>query len=171
MPRHEPLYAWADRVASQFPDLPRSVAFGLAAWTYGMVLAHACGLSAVACALAPILGRSANTARQRLRDWYQDASDKRGRNRTALDPAECTAPLVRWVTGAWAEKRVAVALDATNLGTRFHVLTAAIVYRGCAVPVAWAVLRGNTPDAWNPHWVRLLDRVAGALGPGWRWPS
>ena len=33
MPRHDPLYAWADRVASPFPDLPRSVAFGPAAWT------------------------------------------------------------------------------------------------------------------------------------------
>ena len=137
MPRHPELYEWAGRVATHFPDLPRAVAFGLAAWSFGMVLAHAAGLSAVACALAPVLGRSANTARQRLREFYQPADRKRGRNRVGFDPADCCGPLVRWVTAGWADKRVAVALDATNLGDRFHVLTAAVVYRGCAVPVAW----------------------------------
>lgn len=168
MPHHPELYTWAERVATRFPELPRPTAWVLAAWAFGMVLAHACGLSAVACALAPILGRSANTARQRLREFYQPAGRKRGRNRTALDPAVCTAPLVRWVTAGWAEKRAAVALDATNLGDRFHVLTAAVVYRGCAIPVAWAVLAAGAKDPWNPHWVRLLDRVAAALGPGWQ---
>jgi hypothetical protein len=78
MPRHPALDEWADRVATRFPHLPRSLAFGLAAWSFGMVLAHARGLSAVACALAPILGRSANTARQRLRQPDQPAGRKRG---------------------------------------------------------------------------------------------
>lgn len=168
MPRHPALYAWANRVATHFPNLPPAIAFGLAAWSFGMVLAHACGLSAVAGALAPILGRSANTARQRLREAYHPADRKRGRHRTALDPAGCTAPLVRWVTAGWAEKRAAVALDVTNLGDRFHVLAAAVVSRGCGIPVAWAVLPANTKDPWNPHWERLLDRVAGAFGPGWQ---
>ena len=168
MPRHPALYQWAARVATHFPGLPPALAFGLAAWSFGMVLAHAGGLSAVACALAPILGRSANTARQRLRETYQPAGRKRGRGRTELDPAACCGPLVRWVTGGWADRRVALALDVTNLADRFHVLTAAIVYRGCAIPVAWAVLPANAPDPWNPHWERLLGRVADALGPGWQ---
>jgi len=168
MPRHPELYEWADRVATHFPKLPKSAAFGLAAWSFGMVLAHACGLSAVAVALAPLLGRAANTARQRLRELYQPAARKRGRNRAEFDPAGCAAPLVRWVTAGWAEKRVALALDATNLGDRFHVLAAAIVYRGCAIPVAWAVPPAGAKDPWNPHWARLLARVAAALDPGWR---
>ena len=75
------------------------------------------------------------------------------------------------MTGTWADKRVAVALDATNLGTRFHVPTAAVVYRGCAGPVAWAVLRGNTPDAWNPHWARSWTGSPGPSGRAGRWPS
>src|SRR5205823_8754654 len=52
----------------------------------------------------------------------------------------------------------------------FHVLTAAVVYRGRAVPVAWAVPAAGTKDPWNPHWSRLLDRVAAALGDGWTVP-
>jgi hypothetical protein len=167
MPHHPQLYAWADRVATRFPDLPRHHARALAEWSFGMVLAHACGLTAVAVALAAVLGQAANTTRQRLRELYQPAARKAGRGRTGFDPTACCGPLVRWITTGWAEKRVALALDVTNLADRFHVLTAAVVYRGCAVPVAWAILPANTKDPWNPHWVRLLGRVAGALGPGW----
>ena len=132
-----------------------------------MVLAHACGLSAVACVLAAVVHPSVNTVRQRLREWYQPATAKPGRGRTEVDPTTCCGPLVRWITGGWAERRVALALDVTNLGDRFHVLTAAVVYRGCAIPVAWAILPAGIKDPWNPHWGRLLDRVAAALGVGW----
>ena len=48
MPRHEPLDQWADRVATHFPNLPRPTAFVLALGAFGMVLAHACALTAVA---------------------------------------------------------------------------------------------------------------------------
>jgi len=55
----------------------------------------------------------------------------------------------------------------TNFGDRFHVLACAIVYRGCAVPVAWSVLVGGEKEAWHPHWCALLQRVGNALGPDW----
>jgi hypothetical protein len=168
MPRHSQLYAWADRVATCFPELPKPLAFVLALWSFGLILAHACGLTAVVVHLAPVLGRSANTVRQRLREFYQPADRKRGRNRTQLDPAICCGPLVRWMTAGWPDRRVALAVDATTLGERFTILAVAIVYRGCAVPVAWVVLPGNTPGAWHPHWVELLRRVSTALGAGWQ---
>jgi hypothetical protein len=167
VPRHEPLYRWADRVATHFPDLPRPTAFVLALWAFGMALAHACALSAVALHLAPLLGRPFNTLRQRLREFYKPADRKAGRGRTELDPATCCGPLVRWVTAGWQSRRVALALDVTNFGGRFHVLCCAIAYRGCAVPVAWAVLPGGQKGAWHPHWCELLARVAAALGAGW----
>jgi hypothetical protein len=167
VPRHDPLYDWSARVASHFPDLPVATARTLAAYSYGLVLAHACGLAAVALVLAAVLKQAFNTLRQRLRELYLPADRKAGRGRTALDPTTCCGPLVRWVTSGWADKRVALALDVTNLGDVFHVLTCAVVYRGCAIPVAWAVLPAGTRDPWNPHWVRLLDRVAAALGGGW----
>jgi hypothetical protein len=159
MPRHEPLYQWADRVATHFPELPRLTAFVLALWAFGMVLAHAGALTAVAVHLARLLGQPVNTVRQRLREFYRPAARKAGRGRTEVDPAALCAPLVRWVTGGWAEKRVALAMDVTNFGEHFRVLACAVCYRGCAVPVAWAVLAGGRPGEWHPHWVALLDRV------------
>ena len=38
-----------------------------------------------------------------------------------------------------------MALDATTLGTRFAVLAISVVYRGCAIPVAWTILPANHP--------------------------
>lgn len=168
MPRHPPLYQWTDRVATRFPELPAPTAKVLALWAYGLVLAHACGLSTVAVHLAAVLRRKANTVRQRLKEFYKPAAKKKGRRRTELDPAVCCGPLLRWITDGWPERRLALALDVTNVGTRFHILTAAACYRGCAVPVAWAVLPGGQKEAWHPHWVALLGRVRAALGEGWR---
>ena len=167
MPRHKPLYDWTKRVASHFPELPRATAGTLAEYSYALVLAHACGLAAVALSLAAVLKQAVNTVRQRLREFYQPAHAKAGRGRTELDAATCCAPLVRWITGGWTDKRVALALDVTNLGDRFHVLACAIVYRGCSIPVAWAILPAGVKDPWNPHWIRLLERVHAALGDGW----
>jgi hypothetical protein len=47
-PCRDPLYQLADRVTTHFPDLPRATAFVLALWAFGMDLAHARALSAVA---------------------------------------------------------------------------------------------------------------------------
>jgi Transposase DDE domain len=168
MPRPDPLYQWTQRVATRFPELPRPTAAVLALYSYGAVPAQSCAVSAVALALAALRGPAVNTVRQRLRELYQPAARKAGRGRTELDPAVCSAPLLRWaVAGFGAARRLAVALDVTNLGDRFHVLCCSVVFRGCGVPVAWAALRGNAPAPWTPHWAALLGRVAGALGPGW----
>src|SRR4051794_17536022 len=121
MPRHSPLYDWTMRVATHFPDLPPATVRALAAYSYGLVLAHACGLTAVALTRAAVLGQAVNTVRQRVREFYQPAARKAGRGRTAFDPTVCCGPLVRWVTGGWTDRRVALALDVTNLGDRFHV--------------------------------------------------
>src|SRR3954469_12665856 len=109
MPHHPQLYERTNRVATAFPDLPAATARVLAAWSYGLVLAHACGLSAVALAVAAVLGQGVNTVRQRLREFYQPADRKAGRGRAELDPATCCGPLVRWITAGWTDKRVALA--------------------------------------------------------------
>src|SRR5688500_12023119 len=102
MPHPAPLYEWVARVATRFPDLPRATARTLGAYSFGLVLAHACGLSAVALALAAVLRQAVNTVRQRLREFYKPAGGKAGRGRTRLDAAACCGPLVRWVTAGWA---------------------------------------------------------------------
>lgn len=167
MSRPAPLYEWTQRVATRFDQLPPPTARVLAEYSFGLVLAHACGLSAVALGLAAVLGQAVNTVRQRLRELYKPAHKKAGSGRRQLDPGACCAPLVRWITAGWTERRVALALDATTLANRFTVLTGAIVYRGCAIPVAWSVLAANAPGAWHPHWCALLRRIAGVLGEGW----
>jgi hypothetical protein len=54
-------------------------------------------------------------------------------------------------------------MDATTLGDRFVVLAISIVYRGCAIPVAWKVLQANTPGAWREEWLRLLSLIKPAI--------
>jgi hypothetical protein len=149
------------------PALGRCQARVLALYSFGLVLAGSCGLDRVALALGALLDQAPATVRQRLREFYRPAAAKRARGRAELDPAACFAPLLAWVIDGWADRRLALAIDATALGDRLTVLAVSVVYRGCGVPVAWAVLPGNEPGAWNPHWVRLLGALHTRLGPGW----
>jgi hypothetical protein len=162
-----PLYQWIEQVTSHFPHLSRPQATVLALWSFGMVLAHSCGLDSVALALATLLGPRDQTVRQRLREFYRDAQAKRGRCRTQIDPTVGFASLLEWILADWPSRRIALALDATSLADRLTVLAVSVVYRGCAVPVAWTVLRGNEPEAWNPHWKRLMGLLKPRLGAGW----
>lgn len=66
-----------------------------------------------------------------------------------------------------AERRLALALDATNLGARWTVLSVSVVIRGCAIPVAWKVLPSHTPGSWRPHWEGLLACLHGRIPADW----
>ena len=68
-----------------------------------------------------------------------------------------------WVLRGWEGNQLALALDATQLGQRFVVLAISVVYRGCAIPVAWAILPAGHKQAWRPVWLRLLRRLRPAL--------
>src|SRR4051794_31572776 len=170
--RHPELYHWQDTLASRFPKLPRPFVIALALWSLGMIPARRCGLSSVALHLAERLGLKENSLRQRLKEFYKEAPAKaganRGVNRTDFRAADCFAPLLAWVLSLWRGNDLALALDATNLGERFHVLCVSVVIRGMAVPVAWAILPGNVEGSWNAHWLDLLTRLRAVLGPGWR---
>lgn len=163
------LYQWTDEVTTQFqPVLTSSQAAVLALYAFGMFLAKACGLTAIVLALVPVLKQSDRTLRQRLREFYLPTRRKKGRQRLQIDPTVCFAPLLRWILKDWPQKRLALAIDPTNLGNRLTVLTVSVVYRGLAMPVAWKVLKGNDSEAWNPHWQNLLTTLRAALGDGWR---
>lgn len=54
---------------------------------------------------------------------------------------------------------MALAVDATTLGQRFVVLVVSVVYRGCAMPVAWTVLPATEKHAWRGEWLRMLRQV------------
>jgi hypothetical protein len=68
----------------------------------------------------------------------------------------------------WEGRQLAIALDATSLGDRFVVLVISLVYRGCAVPVAWKVLKAEIEHPWKPEWLALLGQFRGLLPPGWQ---
>ena len=171
MSRRPELYHWQADLANHFPDLAPAFVALLALWSFGLILARRCGLTSVALQLSALLGGPFNTLRQRLREFYQEApakaGAKRGLKRRDFDPADCFAPLLRWVLSLWPGRRMALALDATSLGDRFTVLCVSAVYGGLAIPVAWKVLPGKGQGPWHPHWCDLIARLAPALGPDW----
>jgi hypothetical protein len=132
-----------------------------------MVVARSCALTAVATLLATWQERQANTVRQQLREFCYEAKAKRGAKRQALEVESCFAPLLGWVLSWWEGQQLALAIDATALGARFVVLSVSVVYRGCAIPVAWTVLAGNTKHAWRGEWLRMLRQVRPAVPATW----
>jgi len=160
------LYHWEQRVASYFCELPPARRAWLALVSYGIALAECALLNRVVLKLACALGQSFNTLRQRLRKLYRPQRDPAGRDRSFSYTA-CFGPLLRWATAGFTGRRLALAIDPTNLGSRFTILTVSVVFRGCAVPVAWHVQRGDATGSWNAQWRRLLGLLRDALGPGW----
>ena len=169
MSRHDGLSQWQATVSTQFPALSPAQATVLALWSFGMVLARSCGITSVAALLAPLLGAKENTLRQRLREWCYAAADKRGAKRQDLDVTTCFAPLLRWVLAWWpaTERRLVLAMDASTLGQRFTVLAISVVYRGCAIPVAWVVVEATRKGAWRPHWEALFTHLHGGVPDDW----
>jgi hypothetical protein len=174
MSRHSALCEWAAVVSTHLPHLTKPQARVLALWSYGMVLTRSCGITTVAVFVSGLLNRKEDAVRQQLREWCYDAADKKGRegkghNRECLDVTTCFVPLLRWIVERWSseEKRIALALDATLLGERLAVLAISVVYRGCAIPVAWRVVRANTKGAWRPHLTELVILLSGAVPGEW----
>jgi hypothetical protein len=132
-----------------------------------MVLARSCALTAVSVFLATWLHRNEDAVRQQLREFCYEATAKRGPARQALVVEACFVPLLVWVVDQWEGSQVALALDATTLGTRFTVLALSVVYRGCAIPVAWTVLAATAKPAGRREWLRMLRQVPRAIPRAW----
>lgn len=171
MSRQLQLTQWRTHLATHFPHLPTSVVAVLALYSFGMILAKTSGLATVVLFLAQQLQRAESALRKRLREFYLDAKDKsgvkQGQKRCDFDVTTTFAPLLRWILSLWTGKHLALAIDVTNLGSRFHVLCVSVVVRGTALPVAWKVLHGGVKEPWNPHWKRLLTLVRAAVPDDW----
>jgi len=168
MSRHPQVYPWSQEITTRLPSLTPALAGVLALWSIGMLLARRCGLDSVTTQVAALLGQSFDTVRQRLREFYQEASAKRGSQRKDFAVSTCFAQLLGWVLSFWSAKRLALALDVTNLGSRFHVLCVSVLYGGIGIPVAWKILVGNQPEAWHPHWCELLQGLKPAVDADWQ---
>lgn len=159
------VYQWNTIVAPHLPQLSAPQAAVLALWSLGMVLARSCALSAVATFWAVGLERKPNTVRQQLREWCYEAEAKQGEHRQEVRVESCFAPLLAWVLRWWEGQQLALALDATALGARFVVLAVSVVYRSCAIAVAWTVLPANQKHAWRGEWLRMLPQLRPAVPP------
>jgi hypothetical protein len=98
-----------------------------------------------------------------LREFCYEAKAKRGGPRQEVKVETCFAPLLAWVLSWWEGNQLALAVDATTLGQRFVVLVVSVVYRGCAIPVAWTVLPATEGHAWRGEWLRMLRQVRTAV--------
>jgi hypothetical protein len=169
MSHHEGLFQWTEQVSMRLPSLRTPQAVVLALWSFGIVVTRSSGSTTVAYFLARIGGQRAGTVRQRLREWCYDAPDKRGAKRQEVEVTACFRPLLNWILSWWTggETRLALALDATTLGQRFTVLAVSVVYRGLALPVAWAIVPATAAGSWQPHWQGLLRLLKGSIPADW----
>ena len=155
-------YPFRDAIETHLPSLRQAQREGLALWVTGAVLAGSACQSAVLTALAP-LGCARHALRQRLREWLYDGADRAAPCATTLEVGTCFAPLLRWVLSWWQGEALPLAIDTTTLGPRLVVLCVSVLYRGCAIPVAWCVLPGRGQGQWIPALQRLLTHLAPAV--------
>jgi hypothetical protein len=167
MSGHPRMTEWTTIIRTHLPHLTKPQATVLALWSLGMVLARSCALTAVSAFLATWLHRKEDAVRQQLREFCYEATAKRGTARQELVVETCFVPLLAWIVDQWEGTQVALALDATTLGTRFTVLALSVVYRGCAIPVAWTVLAATAKHAWRREWLRMLRQVRRAIPRAW----
>lgn len=158
MSHHKELCQWRGVVSRHLEKLSWNQAKVLAEYSYGMVMTQHGGLSRIANYLGQIQQAQENSVRQRLREWCYDAPDKRGRGRQEVEVAACFAGLLGWVVSWWrsGERQIVLALDATSLGQVFTVLVLSVMYRGCSIPVAWAIVGGTQQGSWQGHWLGML---------------
>ncbi len=167
MSRQDALSEWTSTVSTNLPHLTKPQAVVLALWSFGIAFTRCCGRVTVATFLALLLERKVASVEQRLYEWCLDASDKAGAQRTALDVTTCFVPLLRWIVRLWSGAQLALTIDASSLGDRFVVLAVSVVYRGCAMPVAWTILPAGQKRAWRREWLRMLRVLRPAIPGDW----
>lgn len=166
MPYPEELDYWTEAVSTGFGQLSKAQAAVLALYSYGMVMIQHCGQTMIVTFLGMLLGIPIPNLRQRLREWNYESQQKRGKHRQAIQIETHFGSLLEFILRCWCKpRRVVLALDVTYLRDRHTILTVSIVYRGCAIPVAWRVLNGNEKGEWHPIWVNLLERLRPAVAP------
>lgn len=163
------LCEWTDTVSRKLPHLNKAEAVVLALYSFGMVLTQSSGLTTITVFLGYLLSKHTNTVRQQLREFNYDGEDKRGVQRRSVAVEHSFGALLNWIVSWWAsdDKRLALALDATTFREVFVVLAISVVYRGCAIPVAWCVLPAEQKGTWRPHWERLLRLLGEHMPREW----
>ena len=99
---------------------------------------------------------SFNSIRQYLREWLYDGQDRSNPCRVQLDVRLSFVPLLKWLLELWESDSLVLAIDPTIEGRRINAIAISVVYRSCAIPVAWHILPANTPGKWMEPIVDML---------------
>ena len=154
-------YQMQKTIETHLPHLSQPQLTGLVLWVCGAILAGSACQNAVASALSP-WGRW-NSLRQYLREWLYDGSDRARPCQTELDITLCFAPLLRWVLTWWQSGRLALAIDPTLKGDQTTAIVISVLYRSCAIPVAWSIRHATQRGSWMDPTVELLRELAPAV--------
>ena len=134
-------------------------------WVYGAILAGSACQNAVASALSTG-GGNWNRFRQYIRQWLYDGSDRARPCQTQLDVTLCFAPLLRWVLAWQCSGSLALAIDPTLKGDQTTAIVISVLYRSCAIPVAWRIHPATQKGSWMAPTVALLKQLAPAVPKG-----
>ena len=66
----------------------------------------------------------------------------------------------------WQGTRLALAIDTTLHSEKVVALVVSVLYRGCAIPVAWRILPANKKGPWIEPPAQLPTTLAPAVGAG-----
>ena len=147
MKLNQHLKDWKQIVSSRFTHLSLPQINGLATWSFAMVMTRSSSLSKVSTLISQVNREQENTVRQRLKEWYKsgEAKTRPGNKRASIEVTECFSSLLRWVIDLLPQtnQELPIAMDATNIGQNFTVLSINVLYRRCAIPIAWKVVKGT----------------------------
>lgn len=135
-----------------------------------MVMSRSSSLTQVSTFIGRLNQEKPNTVRQRLKEWYQEAKAKKGQKRSQLEVSSCFAPLLRWVLSLLPAdcQHLPLALDATNIKQNFTVLSINVLYRGCAIPIAWKVVKATQKGTCLPYWQQLVASFKEVIPTDWQ---
>jgi hypothetical protein len=171
MKLNQHLKNWKQIVSCRFAHLSLPQINGLATWSFGMVMTQSSSLTKVSTLIAKVNQEQDNTVRQRLKEWYKSGAAKtRDRNkRASIEVTKCFSSLLKWVIDLLppTNQELLIAMDATNIGQNFTVLSINVLYRRCAIPIAWKVVKGTEKGSWKPYWQELFQSLKEIVPPSY----
>ena len=171
MKLNQHLKKWKQIVSYRFAHLSLPQVSGLATWSFGMVMTSSSSLTKVSHLIAKVNTEQENTVHQRLKEWYKEgeAKEKKGNKRVSLEVQECFGSLLKWLVDLLPQtnKELPIALDTTNIGQNFTLLSINVLYQGCGILVAWKIVKGTEKGSWKPFWVELLSSLKNIVPRDW----
>ncbi len=147
---------WLTTIMQHLSHLSKPQATVLALWSFGMVLARSCALTAVSHLLATGMQRKEQTVRQQLREWYYDVPAQAGHQA----PSAARRDLLCAPAGLGGER---VAGHPTGAGHRCHDLGATLCGAGRQRGVSRLCHPRGLGDPARGRQTRLAAGVAAAV--------